>query len=270
MLSRAHPLARRLRALRTDAALRAREGVLVAEGIHLAMEALASSMTIEAAVVSPRLADSDEGRELARRLAAAGVPVHETSPSTLDGLQDARSPQPVVIIVRRASPELAAAVPGRGGSPLLVVACGVQDPGNLGALLRTSDAAGATGFAAASGGAGLTHPRAVRASMGALFRLPAVEAPLPAILEAIRAAKLTIIGAAARGETAYDAFDWGGRIALLLGGEGGGLPPEAQAALELSVAIPMAAGVESLSVNAAAAVLLFEASRRRRAISPAG
>lgn len=270
MLSRSHPLARRLRALRADAALRASEGVLVAEGIHLALEALASSMSIEAAVVSARLADSEEGRDLARRLAAASVPVYETSPSTLDALQDARSPQPVVLIVRRPVTELAAAVAGRGGTPLFVVACGVQDPGNLGALLRTADAAGATGFAAAAGGAGLTHPRAVRASMGALFRLPSVEATLPAILREVHGSEFTVIGAEAGGETAYDAVAWDKPIALLLGGEGAGLPPEAAAALDLSVSIPMAPGVESLSVNAAAAVLLFEAARKRRAINRAG
>lgn len=269
MLSRTHPIARRLRALRGDAALREAEGVFVAEGIHLAMDALAAGAVIEAAVVSPRLAESAEGRDLARRLQEAGILADVTSEATLDGLQDARSPQPVVLIVRREPVSLDAVLTGRGGTPLLVIACGVQEPGNLGALLRTADAAAATGFLTTPGSAGLTHPRAVRASMGAIFRLPAVEAALDRVLEDVHSRRFTVVGADARGAVDYDSVNWGGPVALLLGGEGAGLPPQARARLDLRVAVPMAPGVESLSVNAAAAVLLFEAARQRRTISRA-
>jgi TrmH family RNA methyltransferase len=269
MLSRTHPLARRLRALRGDADLRDAEGVFVAEGVHLATEALAAGAVIEAAVVSPRLSESSEGRDLARRLQEAGILAHVSSEATLDGLQDTRSPQPIVLIVRREPVSLDAVLTGRGGTPLLVVACGVQEPGNLGALLRTADAAAATGFLATPGSAGLTHPRAVRASMGAIFRLPAVEARIDAVLEAVHSRQFTVLGADARGAVDYETADWGGPVALFLGGEGAGLPREAEAALDLRVAIPMARGVESLSVNAAAAVLLFTAARKRRALNRA-
>ena len=269
MLSRTHPLARRLRALRGDAALRAAEGVFVAEGIHLAMDALAAGAVIEAAVVSPRLSESGEGRDLARLLREAGIQAHACSEATLDGLQDTRSPQPVVLIVRREPAILHAVLTGRGGTPLLVVACGVQEPGNLGALWRTADAAAATGFLTTPGSAGLTHPRAVRASMGAIFRLPAIEAGLDAVLEEVKRRGFRVMGADARGALNYDKVDWSGPIALLFGGEGAGLPREADACLDLRVAVPLAPGVESLSVNAAAAVLLFEAVRKRRGISRA-
>src|SRR5258706_15309520 len=130
MLSRTHPIARRLRALKANAALRESEGVFVAEGLHLAMDALTSQAAIEVAVISPRLSDSDEGRALTLRLREAGVLVRASSESTLNGLQDARSPQPIVLIVKHAPPALEDVVTGRGGTPLLVVACGVQEPGN--------------------------------------------------------------------------------------------------------------------------------------------
>jgi TrmH family RNA methyltransferase len=269
MLSRTDPIVRRMRALKGDPVRRQTEGVLVAEGIHLALETLNARAAIELAVVSPRLAESDEGQEIARRLLAAGVATHTCTESTLDALTDARSPQPVVLIVRRETPTLDAVIEGRGGAPLLVVACGVQEPGNLGALWRTSDAASATGFVATPGSASLTHPRAVRASMGAIFRLPGVEAGLGEILEDVKRRGLRVIGAQARGGVDYDAVDWTGPIALLLGGEGAGLPKEAEPFLDVRVAIPMAPSVESLSVNAAAAVLLFEAARKRRPISVA-
>ena len=269
MLPRTHPIARRLRALRGDPALRESEKVFVAEGIHLALEALKAGAAIEAAVVSPSLSDGNEGRELLRGLRAAEVELHEASQATLDGLQDARSPQPIVLIVRWKPVSLEAVLEGTGGSPLVIVACGVQEPGNLGALLRTADAAGATGFVATPGSASLTHPRAVRASMGGIFRLPAVEAELDEVLRGVHRRRFTLIGADARGDLNYDTADWTGPIALLLGGEGAGLPEEAVLSLDVRVAVPMAPGVESLSVNAAAAVLLFEAARQRRAISRA-
>lgn len=270
MLPRSHPIARRLRALRGEPGRRDAEGVLVAEGIHLALEALASGARIEVAIVSPRLSDTDEGRGLARRLSESGVALHETTEATLDGLQDARSPQPVVLVVAWKPAALSAVVTGRGGTPLLVVACGVQEPGNLGALLRTADAAGATGFVATPGSAALTHPRAVRASMGAIFRMPVVEAELERVLEEVHSREFTVMGAEARGGVDCETVDWSGPSALLLGGEGAGLPDAALAAASLRVAVPMARDVESLSVNAAAAVLLFTAARKRRSLSSAG
>jgi TrmH family RNA methyltransferase len=270
MLSRTHALARRLRALRGDAALREAEGVFVAEGVHLAQEALKCGAAIEAIVVSPRLAASGEGRDLERALRETAIEVHQTSDATLDALLDARSPQPVVLIVRREPPALSAVLAGRGGTPLCVVACGVQEPGNVGALLRTADAAAATGFVTTPGCASFTHSRAVRASMGALFRLPAVEAGLDEVLAEARSRQFTIVGADARGGVDYEAAEWSGPLALLLGGEGAGLPSQAAARLDLRVAVPMAPGVESLSVNAAAAVLLFTAARKRRAANRVG
>jgi TrmH family RNA methyltransferase len=267
MLSRSHAIARRLRALKDDPVLRAASGVVVAEGVHLAQEALASGATIEAAVVSPRLSTSDEGRALEQRLKASGLVLHACSDALISSLQDARSPQPVVLIVERKPRELSAVVSGPGDTPLLVVACGVQDPGNLGALMRTAEAAAATGFVATHGSASLTHPRTVRASMGAIFRLPAVEAGIEDVLEEVQRRGFRVLGADARGAVDGEAADWSGPVALLLGGEGAGLPDAARARLDARVGVPMAAGVESLSVNAAAAVLLFTAARKRRSVS---
>jgi len=270
MLTRNHPFARRLRELRADPALRAREGVFVAEGVHLAGDALTAGAAIEAAVVSARLHANPEGRAIEERLRRAGVVVYETSESTLDQLQDARSPQPVLIVVKRPPETLATVLDGRGGTPLVVVACGVQEPGNLGALWRTADAAGASGFLATPGSASLTHPRTVRATMGSIFRLPATEAALPEALDAFQRRGLSVYGAEARDALPYDQVAWDGPIAVLFGGEGAGLPGEAAGRIGARVAVPMAPGVESLSVNAAAAVLLFEAARKRRELSRAG
>jgi TrmH family RNA methyltransferase len=270
MISRSHNVARRLRALRKDPALRAAQGVFVAEGMHLAEEALSSFAEIDVAVVSARLGESPEGLALWQRLRESGVTVEQAADATMEGLQDARSPQPVVLVVKRRTWPLHDVLSGRGRTPLVVIACGVQDPGNLGTLMRTAEAAGATGFAATAGSVDLLHPRAVRATMGAIFRIPAIEASLGEILDGASALRLRLVGADARGDDPYESCTWTSPTALLLGAEGSGLPADARKRIDARVRIPMAPGVESLSVGAAAAVLLFEAARARRDVNRAG
>jgi TrmH family RNA methyltransferase len=155
---------------------------------------------------------------------------------------------------------LLGSVPDEG---LIVVAHGVQDPGNLGSLLRTADAAGAAAFFLTGEAADLTHPRALRATMGSIFRLPAAPAPSDRIVEALRRRGFRTVGSSPSSPVAYHVERWTGPLALFLGGEGGGLPVELLSRLDASVGIPMRRGVESLSVGAAAAVLLFEAARQR-------
>lgn len=256
---------RRLRALRRDRAAREAEGVFVAEGVHLAQEALASGVSLAGAAVSPALVRSAEGRALRAALGEAGVPVAEVSEGVMEGLQDARSPQPVLVVVRRGEASLRQAVPGRPGVALLAVAAGLQDPGNLGAMIRSADAAGATGFVALGEGADLFHPRAVRASMGSIFRVPCGAEPEAAtLLECLRELGIGTLATHPDAELLYDLCDLRQPVALFFGAEGKGLPAGLAARLDGTVRIPMQPGVDSLSVGAAAAVLLYEAARQRR------
>jgi TrmH family RNA methyltransferase len=142
----------------------------------------------------------------------------------------------------------------------------VQDPGNLGTLVRSADAAGATELVACDG-ADLHHPRAVRATMGAIFRLPCSRAPFAAAAAALAARGVLRVGADASGGRDYAAFDWRRPVAIVLGGEGAGLAALPKGSLDDTVRIPMHAGADSLSVAAAGAVLLFEAARVRRLTS---
>jgi TrmH family RNA methyltransferase len=182
----------------------------------------------------------------------------------MDSLQDARSPQPVLGLVRWPDSTLRSVLGRVASDGLVVVVHGVQDPGNLGSLLRTADAAGAAALVAAPGGADLSHPRTVRASTGSIFRLPSLAAESAETLEELRSRGFRTVGSSPSSTTSYDAEPWTGPLALFLGGEGAGLPAELLTGLDASVSIPMRGGVESLSVGAAAAVLLFEAARRRR------
>jgi TrmH family RNA methyltransferase len=262
-LGRGNPLIRRLRALRRDRRLRDREDVLVAEGLHLVQEALACGAHIEQAVVSPRLGDVSGGPELRLALERGRVPVAETADDTLGSVQDARSAQPVLAVVRRPPTSPSRVLECSEGPPLIVLAHAVQDPGNLGSIVRSADAAGATGLLAVGAGCDLFHPRAVRATMGSIFRLPVATDALDRVLPELQERGIAVLGAVPAAAPAHTAVDLTGPLALLLGAEGRGLEPALLAGVDGTLCIPMRGGVESLSVGAAAAVLLFEAARQR-------
>jgi TrmH family RNA methyltransferase len=157
------------------------------------------------------------------------------------------------------------------GTPLVAVAVGVQDPGNVGALLRTSEAAGATGAYLAGGSADAFSWKALRGSMGSAFRLPheKVRAAAP-LLDRLRAAGVRTVGAAPDAALSHDEADLTGPLAVFFGAEGSGLPAEVLDALDERLTIRMAAPVESLNVAVAAGVVLFEAARQRRARASRG
>lgn len=264
MLGRHHSLMRRLRALRRDASLRRSEGVFVAEGLHLAQEALRCNAEIEAFFVAPRLGSTPAGRDLLAAIEAQQAPCHEAEDATLDAAQDARSPQAVVCVVRRrAWPETEIARAVDAGA-LVIVLEGIQDPGNVGAILRSADAAGCDLGLVTGASADPYHPRAVRATMGSIFRLPVVEEATGAAVERLRGLGYRLIGAVPRGGGDYRHADWGGKLALVMGSEGSGISTELRERLDQALTIPLRSGVESLSVGAAAAVLLFEVARQRR------
>jgi len=263
-LGRSHAVVRRLRALKRSREDRDEQRVLVAEGLHLAAEALEAGADIEFAIVSPAIERSPEGLAIRERLERAGVVVHETADAVLESLQDARSPQPMVLVVRRRDPDLAAVLDERRGPALVMVTHGLQDPGNLGSISRTADAAGATAMVACGDGVDLFHPRAVRATMGSIFRLPATMADAGTLLVELRRRGIASVAADPRAKIEHVRCDMTSPVALWIGGEGGGLPPEILDAADRTARIPMAEGVESLAAPAAAAVLLYEAARQRR------
>ena len=264
MLGRTHPTIRRLRALRRDPQRRETEAVFLAEGTHLAEEALRAGARVELALVASGLDRTPQGRDLRERLVRSGARVEHTPSDVLDSLQDARSPQPVLLVVVRPGRALDEVLDGRPGVPLLVVAHGIQDPGNLGSILRTADAAGATGFVATGGGADLFHPRAIRATMGSIFRIPCATADVDAVLGALPHRGVIAVATDTGHGLPFDVHDFRAPTALFLGSEGGGLGEDLVRRCPARVRIPMHPGVDSLSVGAAAAVLLFEASRQRQ------
>ena len=263
-LGRRHPMIRRLRALRREPALRREQSVFLAEGLHLAQEALRSHADVELVVFSGRLSSSAEGRDLRRAIERRRLPCAETADAVLDSLQDARASQPILMLVNRPRHAPDAGLDASGTLPLVVVAAGIQDPGNLGGLLRTADAAGATACCVTEGSADPYHPRAVRATMGSIYRVPLHVPSAEGLLPRLRAHGLRLIAADPTSGANFDRCDFTVPAAVLFGGEGAGLPDSLRNAADESVRVPLRHEVDSLSVGAAAAVLLFEAARQRR------
>lgn len=262
-LGRSHPLLGRIRLLSRSPDERLRSGLMLAEGVHLAWEALAESARIHEAIVSPRLQRDPRAPDLLAQLRRVGVTVWHASDTLLDSLHEAESHQGILAVVERPRIPSAHLIPSEGRRALVLIACGVQDPGNMGALVRLADAAGASGMLAV-GGADPFGPKAVRASAGSVFRLPVSRArdvsEAIALASTIRGRGGIAAGAIPRGGLTYLGADLSASLALFLGAEGAGLPDEVKAVLDLQLTIPMSPRVESLNVAAAAAILLFAAA----------
>lgn len=258
--SRANPLVKRLLALKA----RADAGLALLEGEKLVREALSAGVPVLEAAATPRAWQGGTARATLDALGSRGVPVRTVDERVLAALSDAEAPQGVFAVARRpAFPEEAVFA----GVPLVLVAVGVQDPGNLGGLLRTAEAAGATGAYLAAGTADPFSWKALRGAMGSAFRLPHVRGlAATEILERLRARGVRAAAAVVRDGTAYTEARLDGPLALVLGNESAGLPDDVASAADLRLTIPLQGRAESLNVGVAAGILLFEAARRRRSL----
>lgn len=246
--SRGNPLLARVRKLNSRRAFRREEGAFAAEGPKLLAEALRWGGELEAVICAP-------GVELPEL--PEGTRVAEVSDSLLASVADTQSPQGIVFICKGK----ALSVPGRltGGRYLLLD--GVQDPGNVGTIWRTADAFGTDGLLLCEGCADPWNPKTVRATMGAVFRLPVYECALETAAERLAAAGLPLYAAALRDDTADVRELDLGRCAVAIGSEGRGVSQRTLELCERTVKIPMSPRCESLNAAVAAAVVLWEMAR---------
>ncbi|HEX6644872.1 MAG TPA: RNA methyltransferase [Gemmatimonadales bacterium] len=243
---------------------RERRGLALAEGVRLVEEALASGIPIRGAAVSPALEATPRGRALKAALATAGVPLEEVPASGLDGLADTEHPQGIVAVVQPRRWSVHHMEPGTG---VVLVLDAVQDPGNVGTMLRTSLALGAAGVVALPGTADLANPKVMRGSMGAIFRLAAAPATLDELLEWAGRHGVRLWVAAADGDPLTAAAAERARspypVALVVGNEGAGISEALAARADRRVGIPLAPESESLNAGVAAGILLYEVLRGR-------
>jgi TrmH family RNA methyltransferase len=242
---------------------RGRRGLAVVEGVRLVEEALAAGLEFKGALVAPELARTTRGQALTAELASHAIAVEEVGSRTFADLAGTDTPQGILAIVQ---PRVWALADITGEGPLLVVD-GVQDPGNVGTLLRTAHALGASASLLLRGSADPMNPKALRAAMGATFRHPVVQLDDGPFITWARERGITLWAAAADGVPLARALDARqarkeeGLIAVIVGNEGAGIRPQLNAIAAQRVAIPLARGAESLNVAVAAGILLYEVRR---------
>jgi TrmH family RNA methyltransferase len=257
--SRQNPVVRRFREIaRTPSA-----DELLLDGPHLLAEALLAHLPVEVVAVDS-CATNGEIAALSRRAEEAGARVLEVSPSVLDTMSPVRNPSGIVAIAQRRESTLDQVL---GDAPQMVLMLEhVQDPGNVGAIIRAADACGATGVVVGAGSADPYGWKALRGSMGSAFRLPvAGRQNLADAIEHARRLGLQLLAAVPRDGTSLPSSDLRGPIAIVLGGEGAGVSADLLELMDGRLTIPMRPTVDSLNVATAAALIAYEAQRQRSA-----
>ena len=249
---------RTIRSLRDDRSLRRSERMFVLEGVRLVADLLASGNAPVFVLYDPdQLATTSAGQALMDALAFSAGAVYAASAEVIKAASDTTSPQGVVAVARWPTWPVVTA-------PRLVVVCDhIQDPGNLGTIIRSSDAVGVDALYCSVGSVDAYAPKTVRASMGSLMRVPIFQDMAWDAL-ARTLAPYRIYAADGGGQSvAYTQIDWRTPSVLIVGNEAHGLSTAARQLAQQTIHIPMRAGIESLNAAMAASIILFEAQRQQ-------
>jgi TrmH family RNA methyltransferase len=234
---------------------RERQGLFVAEGVRAVEELLRSPLRIRGALTTAQLDATPRGAELRGALGARGVELLDLGEAEFASASETESPQGVLAIAEvPARPLAALALPARAR---LLVLDAVQDPGNVGTILRTAAALGAAATIALPGTVDLWNAKVVRSAMGAHFRHPAIPTTADELFAFLREGRVALWGADAGG-VALDPTAAPDRLAIAVGNEGGGLSAPVRERADRLVALPISADVESLNVAVSTGILLYE------------
>jgi len=245
---------------------RREEDLFVAEGLRMCAEI--PHGRIHTLYLSESFAHTPEGEKLAQGVGRVELVADEV----FGALSDTKTPQGVLALVRQYHYTAEEVCRGKDGRPaMLMVLERLQDPGNLGTILRAGEGAGVTGILMDSQTVDIYSPKVIRSTMGSVLRVPfAYTDDLSAELDRVKACGVKLFAAHLKGERAYDCEDYTGSMGFLIGNEASGLSDGIAAKADAYVRIPMEGQVESLNAAVAASVLMFEAARQRRAASRKG
>lgn len=257
---------RRVVTLVEKSKVRREEKVYVIEGMKMLREA--PVLQVEEVYVTERFVDgaSEDDKEILWRYGAETV-----SEEVMKKMSDTQTPQGVLAVIRQYEYTLEEVIEGYNqecgetAAALLLVLENIQDPGNLGTMLRSGEGAGVTGVIMGKGCADIYNPKVIRSTMGSIFRMPFIYVDsVPDMVKELKDKGIHTYAAHLKGEKNYDEFDYKQPTAFLIGNEGKGLTDETADAAETYVLIPMKGEVESMNAATSSAILTFEASRQRR------
>ena len=243
-------------------------GLTLIDGGRESLRAMEAGAIVETAFICPAQIGSEEAKRVAEKVGqrfepfGASVEVLQVSERAFDRLAYGDRSDGVVLVVRSPGTELENLV--LPDSPLIVVTEDVEKPGNVGAILRSADAVGADAVIAV-GGTDLFNPNVIRASVGTIFSVPVASAPADEVVAWLRAAGIRILASRVDAAELHVDADLTGPLAIVLGSEAVGLSEAWRGPDVVGVRLPMLGAADSLNVSAAAAVLLYEAWRQRRA-----
>ncbi len=240
---------------------REREGLILVEGRAELSLALASGVHPQTLFYCPSLFNLTEPEELLERARQSGAELNEVSPAVFEKMAYRENPDGWLAVIPTPRPRLADLT--LSTVPLLIVAEAIEKPGNLGAILRSADAAGVDAVIVCDPATDVFNPNVVRSSRGTVFGVPVVEAAGVDALAWLRAHEIAIVAATPQANTIYTEADLRGPVAISVGTEDEGLSQAWLSQANVAVRIPMLGRVNSLNVATAAALLLYEAVRQR-------
>ncbi len=265
--SRHHPLVATCRALargRVEARAEDDGGRLLLDGVHLVRDAAAAGLRLDTLAMTARFLGTPEGRAIVDDFASSPSELVEVSDAMMSAMSPVTTPSGLVAIASR--PVRSLDMVFERAPQLVVVGVGVQEPGNVGAIVRSAEACGATGVVFCGASADPFGWKALRGSMGSALRLPVTSAgSLDEVFAAARRRGVRVAATRPRGGQPPRAADLRQPLALVLGGEGPGLPASVLDAADLCLSLPMREPVESLNVAVAAALFVYEAANQRSA-----
>ncbi len=237
------------------------EGLIIVEGRVELKRALDNAIRPTTLFFSPELIRGQEDLTLIRRCTELGAEMFRCGESVFRKIAYGERDDGILIVARRPNRTLADLPPAR--EPLFLVADSIEKPGNLGAILRSADAAGADAVIVCDRCTDIYNPNSVRASLGTVFSVPVIEASSEETLQWLRRNKIQILAATPSAQTSYTDADLRPGTAILVGGEHAGLSDFWMSKADIRLRIPMRGQADSLNVAASATILLFEAARQR-------
>lgn len=244
--------------------------LIFVEGERLCEECVQSGLELVACFHAPP--PGPRALEVISEARRRECPIFEVAEAALDAVSDTVSSQGIIMLAKRprSGIEQVLAAGANQAGPLVCLDA-VQDPGNFGTIVRTAEAAGASGVIALRGSVDAFAPKTLRSTMGSAFRLPLADGAEPdAVVAACRHAGIATVATAADAPVVYDDYDWRRPALIVFGNEAGGIRPELMAQCDVAVSIPIRPPVNSINVAASVAVILFEAARQRRRGESAG
>lgn len=236
---------------------RREQGIFSAEGRKMFLEA--PSSWIEKVYISESME-----REPAVEAALEGISWELVADKVFRQMSDTQTPQGILTLLKMPSYSLEEVL-GKKADPLLILLEDLQDPGNVGTILRTAEGAGADGILMTAGTADLFNPKVIRSTMGSIYRMPFYRMEDPGdVLRILKERGIRSYAAHLDGENAYDREDYRSGSVFLIGNEGNGLSEQMTRQADCLIRIPMAGCVESLNAAMAAGILMYEAFRQRR------